>query len=75
MTIYYHSSKIASILGINYYVNKEEYINFAIKLAMDTTFRKDIETKISNNKHLLFMDKDTLTEWADDLIKINNNTL
>ena len=64
-------------MGLGEYIcnTKEEYINFAIKLAMDTTFRKDIETKISNNKHLLFMDKDTLTEWADDLIKINNNTL
>lgn len=64
-------------MGLGEYIcnTKEEYINFAIKLAMDTTFRKDIETKISNNKHLLFMDKETLTEWTDDLIKINNNTI
>ena len=64
-------------MGLGEYVcnTKEEYINFAIKLAMDTTFRKEIETKISNNKHLLFMDKETLTEWTDDLIKINNNTI
>ena len=31
MTIYYHSSKIASILGINCYVNIEEYINLFIQ--------------------------------------------
>jgi predicted O-linked N-acetylglucosamine transferase (SPINDLY family) len=64
-------------MGLGEYIcnTKEEYIEFAIKLAIDTTFRKDIETKISNNKHLLFMDKETLTEWTDDLIKINNNTL
>jgi hypothetical protein len=31
MTIYYHSSKIASILGINYYTNIEEYINLFIE--------------------------------------------
>lgn len=30
MAIYYHSSKIASILGINYYTNIEEYINLFI---------------------------------------------
>lgn len=31
MTIYYHSSKIASILGINSYTNIEEYINLFIE--------------------------------------------
>jgi len=31
MYIYYHSSKIASILGINYYTNIEEYINIFIE--------------------------------------------
>ena len=30
MVIYYHSSKVASILGINYYTNIEEYINLFI---------------------------------------------
>lgn len=30
MTIYYHSSKVASILGINYYTNIEEYIDLFI---------------------------------------------
>ena len=30
MTIYYNSSKVASILGINYYTNIEEYINLFI---------------------------------------------
>ena len=64
-------------MGLGEYIcnTKEEYINFAIKLAIDTTFRKEIETKITEKKHLLFMDKDTLTEWTDDLIKINNNTI
>ena len=64
-------------MGLGEYIcnTKEEYIEFAIKLAIDTTFRKDIETKILNNKHLLFMDKETLTEWTDDLIKIHNNTI
>jgi hypothetical protein len=30
MVIYYHSSKVASILGINYYTNIEEYLNLFI---------------------------------------------
>ena len=30
MVIYYHSSKVASILGINYYTNIEEYIDLFI---------------------------------------------
>jgi predicted O-linked N-acetylglucosamine transferase (SPINDLY family) len=64
-------------MGLGEYIcnTKEEYIEFAIKLAKDKTFRKEIETKITQKKHLLFLDKDTLTEWTDDLIKINNNTI
>jgi len=64
-------------MGLGEYIcnTKEEYIEFAIKLAKDKTFRKEIETKITQKKHLLFLDKDTLTEWTDDLIKIHNNTI
>ena len=62
-------------MGLGEYIcnTKEEYINFAIKLGCNPEFRKEIETKISENKHVLFLDKDTIEEWTNDLIKINSN--
>jgi predicted O-linked N-acetylglucosamine transferase (SPINDLY family) len=62
-------------MGLGEYIcnTKEEYIDFAIKLGCNSELRKEIGTKISENKHVLFLDKDTIEEWTNDLIKINNN--
>ena len=50
--------------------SKEEYIDFAIKLGNDKEYRQSIEKKISEKKDCLFLDKETIQEWKDDLIKI-----
>lgn len=52
MTIYYHSSKIASILGINYYVNKEEYINLFIKFLYKN--KEELREYDINNNYIKF---------------------
>jgi hypothetical protein len=59
-------------MGLEEYVcnTKEEYIDFAIKLGKDKEYRQTIEKKISEKKDCLFLDKETLQEWKDDLIKI-----
>jgi hypothetical protein len=59
MTIYYHSSKIASILGINYYVNKEEYINLFIKYLYKN--KEELREYDINNNYIKFCsEKDNL---------------
>jgi predicted O-linked N-acetylglucosamine transferase (SPINDLY family) len=55
--------------------SKEEYINLAIKLGLNKEYRKEVSDIIANNKDCLFMDKETLDEWALDLIKISNNEI
>lgn len=51
MVIYYHSSKVASILGINYYINIEEYIDLFIEYLYknkDDMRKYDIDNNIIN---------------------------
>ena len=50
--------------------SKEEYINFAIKVGNDEEYRNSLERRIYENKDKLFLDKETIQEWKDDLIKI-----
>jgi protein O-GlcNAc transferase len=62
-------------MGLSEYIcqNKEEYINFAVKLGLDSVYRKEIELKIAANKNVLFSDHETLNEWKDNLVNIYNN--
>jgi predicted O-linked N-acetylglucosamine transferase (SPINDLY family) len=53
--------------------SKEEYINFAIKVGSDPEYRNSLELKIIENNNKLFLDKETIQEWKDDLIKIYND--
>jgi predicted O-linked N-acetylglucosamine transferase (SPINDLY family) len=62
-------------MGLNEMIchNKKDYINFAIRLGNDVNFRKKNEEKIKTKASQLFLDKETIEEWKDDLIKIYNN--
>ena len=53
--------------------SKEEYINFAIKVGTDQEYRNSLELKIIENNNKLFLDKETIQEWKDNLIKIYND--
>ena len=61
-------------MGLDEYIcnTKEEYINFAIKLGNDNEYRKEIETKIKENNSKLFLDKETVDEWKEDLFTFYN---
>jgi len=52
--------------------SKEEYVNFGIKLGIDIDYRKSIENKIIENNNCLFLDKESVQEWKDDIQKIYN---
>lgn len=52
--------------------NKDEYINFAVKLGLDNKYRNELENKISENKNVLFLDNETIIEWKNSLKKIYN---
>jgi predicted O-linked N-acetylglucosamine transferase (SPINDLY family) len=50
--------------------NKKEYIEFAIKLALDLDFRLFLELIIKQRNHLLFDDYESVNEWEKLMIKI-----
>lgn len=50
--------------------SKDEYINFAIKLGNEPTYRKNLEKEVRENSPKLFLDKETIEEWKNDLVKI-----
>lgn len=58
-------------MGLLEYVtnSKQEYIDFAIKLA-DKEYRKPIEDAIISKRHVLFNDKDSVNDWANKLIEL-----
>jgi predicted O-linked N-acetylglucosamine transferase (SPINDLY family) len=60
-------------MGLKKYImnNKKEYVDFAIKLA-NKEFRENVEKDIKENSHVLFNDKETITEWSDKLIELHN---
>jgi hypothetical protein len=57
----------------NYIMNsKEDYIDFAIKLA-DKNYRELVEKEIIEKSNVLFQDKETITEWAEKLTELYHN--
>ena len=52
--------------------NKNEYIKMAVKLGKDKFFRTEVEKRIKEKSNILFLDKDTIKEWKEDLIKLHN---
>lgn len=56
MNIYYHSSKIASILGINRYINIEEYINIFIEYLYKN--QKELKVHDIDNNYIKFCSKE-----------------
>jgi hypothetical protein len=68
------SSGFYKKMGLEEYIcnTKEDYIDMAIKCA-NAEYRKSIEEKIKNVKDTLFMDKESLEEWKNDLTDIYNN--
>ena len=61
-------------MGLLEYVtnSKEEYIDFAIKLA-DKKFREPIEKAILSKKDMLFNDIDSVTDWSDKLVGLTSD--
>lgn len=49
---------------------KKAYIDFAVKLGTNKHYRETMEKKIIAKRACLYLDKETLQEWKDDLIKI-----
>ena len=50
--------------------NKKEYIEFAIKLALDLDFRLFLEQIIKQKNYLLFDDNESVNEWEKLMIEI-----
>jgi len=50
---------------------KKAYIDFAVKLGTNKHYRETMEKKIIAKRTCLYLDKETLQEWKDDLIKIS----
>lgn len=59
-------------MGLDYMINntKEEYIDMAIRLGNEPEYRKKLEKEIRENSSKLFLDKETIEEWKNDLVKI-----
>lgn len=48
--------------------NKDSYVNFALKLAKDKTYRQEISDKIKQNNNILFENEETIDEWKKCMI-------
>jgi predicted O-linked N-acetylglucosamine transferase (SPINDLY family) len=61
-------------MGLSNYImnSKEDYIDFAIKLA-DKNYRELVEKEIIEKSNVLFQDKETITEWAEKLTELYHN--
>lgn len=71
MAIYYHSSKVASILGINYYINIEEYINLFIDYLYK--YREELKEYDINNNVIKFCSKTENIITRLNLAGVNND--
>jgi predicted O-linked N-acetylglucosamine transferase (SPINDLY family) len=49
--------------------NNENYVKIAVKCATDKQWRQGVSDKIAQNKHLIFMEEDSVYEWSDFLLK------
>ena len=60
-------------MGLDNFIcnSKEEYIDFAVKLA-NKDFRKEKEKEIIEKREVLYLDKETIQEWKDDMLSIYN---
>lgn len=47
--------------------NTENYVKIAVKCATDKQWRQSVSDKIASNKHLIFMEEDSVYEWSDFL--------
>ena len=52
--------------------SSEEYCDLVSKLINDKEFNDSIISKIKENKHKLFYDKQTITEYEDFFDKLKN---
>jgi protein O-GlcNAc transferase len=50
----------------------ENYVKIAVKCATDKNWRNEIVEKIKDNKHKLFMDEQSITDWANFLEEKTN---
>ena len=42
----------------------------AVKLGTDIEYRNSLETKIKEKNSVLYMDKGTINDWTNDLIRL-----
>ena len=50
--------------------DEEEYFSLVSKLITDSDYRKSLENKIKNKKHLLFEEEASIHEWITTLVKV-----
>jgi predicted O-linked N-acetylglucosamine transferase (SPINDLY family) len=67
-----HSMAILEMMGVTETIAStiDEYIDLAVKLGIDSAWRKYISEKIKNNKHRIYQDKTCITAFEDFLEKV-----
>ena len=51
--------------------NNDDYYELVNKFITDNEYRENIETKISNKKHLLFEETDSIKEWISEIVNLS----
>lgn len=67
-----HSSAILTMMGVTETIasTTDEYIELAVRLGLDSEWRKQISDKTSANKHLVYRDKTCITALEDFLERV-----
>jgi len=72
-----HSAAILTMMGLRETIasDLDEYIALAVRLGLDSEWRKQISAKIATNRHLVYRDKNCITALEDFLEKAVNKNL
>jgi len=72
-----HSAAILTMMGVTETIAStiDEYIELAVRLGLDSDWRKQIAQKIASNKHFVYQDKTCVDALEDFLITIVKNEL
>ena len=67
-----HCTGILTMMGLTETIasSLNEYVTIAVRLGKDSEWRRQISSKISSNKHLLYHDKTCINALEDFLEKI-----
>ena len=68
-----HACAILKMMGVEDTIaaNTDEYISIAVRLARDTTWRKDMSSGILRNKHNVYRDRECITGLEMFLMKVS----